>query len=271
MYSQINFLHPKILNMSEAQFANHFLFYEKGGFNPWKRWSKPENEEALIEIIRPYIFDADLEIKAQKNDEKIEVFLNQKEREDYEDFKINLLKNRFSRSKVDFLAIAQSLQKQYSSCEYKNKSMVNVVRDILENKEKVIIFTKFIKEVNSLFYLLSPLAKTVKLTGSSDKKEVISSFEKEADIMIATYGTGAKGLNLQFCTNIIFYSQTFDWGQKEQAIHRIYRKGQEKDVFIYDYFCHTGLEKIIEKSLEKKEDLYENLKKIILEKKWDKL
>ena len=67
LYSQIQFISPKILNMTESQFAHNFLQFKKDGWRPWQRWSLPANEQALIEIIRPYIFDCDLEIDIKIN------------------------------------------------------------------------------------------------------------------------------------------------------------------------------------------------------------
>ncbi|MFR6034246.1 MAG: SNF2-related protein [Bacilli bacterium] len=71
LYAQISFLSPNILKMTERQFADNFLVYFFDGRDPfpWRRWSKPANVEALVEIIRPYIFNANL-----KTDCRIRVY-----------------------------------------------------------------------------------------------------------------------------------------------------------------------------------------------------
>lgn len=43
-----------------------------------------------------------------------------------------------------------------------------------------------------------------------------------------TFGTGAFGLNLQFCNRVAFASLTFDYAKVDQAISRIKRQ-QERD------------------------------------------
>ena len=59
LYSQIEFMHPSVLNMSETQFLNTYLSpYDDG---TTRKWSKPENEKILIEQMRPFIFQCDLE------------------------------------------------------------------------------------------------------------------------------------------------------------------------------------------------------------------
>lgn len=51
--------------MTEKAFADNFLVYFFDGVDPfpWRRWSKPANVEALIEIIRPYIFNSSFDSK----------------------------------------------------------------------------------------------------------------------------------------------------------------------------------------------------------------
>ena len=63
--------------------------------------------------------------------------------------------------------------------------------------------------------------------------------------------------------NLIYYSQTFDYKEKEQAKYRIYRTGQMKSVNIYNMWVNTGLEDIIRYSLSRKRDLLANVERII--------
>ena len=81
--------------------------------------------------------------------------------------------------------------------------------------------------------------------------------------------TGAFGLNLQFCHRMAFLTQTFDYKDKIQAMHRIYRTGQTKDVEIYDFFVDVGLERIIRASLDKKERTLDNIIKCIKDGRYE--
>ena len=77
-----------------------------------------------------------------------------------------------------------------------------------------------------------------------------------------TMGTGAYGLNLQFCNKIAFISLTFDYAKVDQAISRIKRLGQEKDIE-YTYFTsNLGIYKMINENLTKKQ----TLKELIIDK-----
>jgi SNF2 family DNA or RNA helicase len=264
LYSQIQFIHPNILNMTETQFAHNFLQFKKEGWKPWKRWSKPENEQALIEIIRPYIFDADLDLDKKINYEDFEFYLNEAESNDYYKHKTDYLQGKF---RVQFLAMAQYFQHYYTQKSHKKYlKLEQVLNEIKERKEKVIIYVKFLDEVEEFVDTFN----AVEFTGKN-KKNSIEKFKNEKDIMICTYGVGSMGLNLQFCNNIIYYTQTFDYKDKEQSMHRVYRTGQQKDVNIYNFWVNTGLEKIIKASLSKKQNVLNNVKSIISKKEALKL
>lgn len=258
LYSQIQFIHPKILNMTEAQFANNFLTYKKEGYKPWKRWSRPENEEALIEIIRPYIFDCELDIPVKINEYNLTFDLSEDELKNYEDKKRLFLADKYE---VEFLEVAQKFQHIYSFCEKK----IEETKKIVPTLGKVIIYVKFLDEAERLRKLFNCVVLTGKEKGDLKK------FEKDVDVLICTYGVGSLGLNLQFANNIIYFTQTFDYKDKIQSMHRIYRIGQDKDCNIYNFWVNTGLDNLIQKSLDKKENVLQNVEKTISKKEAIKL
>lgn len=260
LYSQINFISPNILSMTESQFANNFLQYKKDGWRSYARWSLPFNEQALIEKIKPYIFNADLDLETKINNFEYYFDLSEDERSDYESYKIQILNN--TKNILDFLAISQKLQQKYTICDKKNSTLKLIVNQILSKKQKVIIYVKFLSEINLIKEIFNDVAL---LSGCN--KSGLEQFIKDKDILVATYGTGSLGHNLQFCNNIIYFSQTFDYKQKEQSLHRIYRAGQKQDCNIYNFYIKTGLEEIIIKSLKKKRICLSNIKQYIEQSK----
>ena len=78
-------------------------------------------------------------------------------------------------------------------------------------------------------------------------------------------------MNLQCANNLIFYSQTFDFKEKEQAKYRIYRIGQQRSVNIYNLWVDTKLEEIIRKNLSKKGNLLRDIERVISAKEARKL
>lgn len=251
LYSQIQFLSPKILNMTETQFANNFLTYKKDGFKPWKRWSKPENEEALIEIIRPYIFDSSLDIPVSINEHNLRFNLSSSELQDYKCKKEKFLGKKLE---IDFFSVAQYFQHIYTmNCQEK----LNYLKQLVATLDKVIIYVKFLDEVE----LLRKLFDCVVYTGI--EKGNLENFRQQKQVLICTYGVGSFGLNLQFANSIIYFTPTFDYKNKIQAMHRIYRIGQTRKCHIYNFWTNTGLDSLIEKSLNKKSNVLSNVKKLI--------
>jgi len=254
LYSQIQFIHPNILKMTERQFANNFLIYKKEGYRSYAKGNKPYNEEALIEIIKPYIFDAELEINCSLNFINIRCQLHEIEKEKYYFFKQEVYSEMCE--DFDFLGIAQKLQHCYTSfCVDKHNKFIDLIQEL--KGSQIIIYVKYIDELD----YLKENFDCVEYSGRD--KTGIEKFRNGARILSSTYGSGSLGHNLQFCNNIIYLSQTFDYKDKEQSLHRIYRVGQTKTCNIYNFYVNTGLEKIIENNLHKKVNTLLILKNII--------
>ena len=261
LYSQISFLSPNILKMTEREFADKFLVYFDDGIDrrPWARWSKPANVQALIEIIRPYIFNIEFNQPCPVRTINRYFKLDKTERKKYTRYKNNFLKDKLY---VNFLAVAQRFQRAYTiTCKDKFCAVLTLVEKIIERKEKVIVFVKYIDEAMLLHRALGGLVYM------GTRKDDLSKFEKNEDVLICTYGAGSIGLNLQCANNIIYYSQTFDYKDKEQAKHRIYRTGQKRIVNLYNMWIDTGLENMIKYSLGRKENLLHNVERIITAEK----
>ncbi len=265
LYSQISFLSPNILKMTERQFADKFLIYFFDGIDPypWRRWSKPANVEALIEIIRPYIFNANFKTKCRLRVRNMTFSLDKAERLRYANFKDDLLKGKLF---VSFFYVAFKFQRAYTvKCKEKFCATLELVDKILARGEKVVIFAKYVSEALLLHRALGGLLYMGR------QKDDLSLFETEEDVLVCTYGAGSVGLNLQCANNLIYFSQTFDYKEKEQAKYRVYRTGQTKTVNIYNMWVDTGLEDIIKYNLSKKRVLLQNVENVISAEKARKL
>lgn len=251
--------------MTERQFADNFLVYFFDGVDqyPWRRWSKPANVEALIEIIRPYIFNSKFDSSCKIKIINKTFQLNIEESRNYSRFKDAFLRGKLY---VCFFTVAQKFQMAYTTtCSQKYHAAVKLVEEILERGEKVIIFVKYIAEALSLRESTGGLLYTGKY------KDDLARFEGDENVLICTYGVGSVGLNLQCANNLIFYSQTFDFKEKEQAKYRIYRIGQQRSVNIYNLWVDTKLEEIIRKNLSKKGNLLRDIERVISAKEARKL
>ena len=147
------------------------------------------------------------------------------------------------------------------------------LRNLLQREigdEKVLIFCKYRTEAASICKMLTQLGKSsVLFTGEISQKkrqENRKRFRDDAQVMVANKACGAYGLNLQFCRNIIFYSNDFDLATRMQAEDRVHRIGQTEDVHIYDIYAVDTIDEFIMRCLWRKENLVEEFKKNI--EKW---
>lgn len=127
--------------------------------------------------------------------------------------------------------------------------------------EKAIIFCKYSDEVNAICNLLD--GKAVKLTGDVPQKirqDVVNSFADSFQYLIANKNCAGYGLNLQFCRNVIYFSNDWDLATRLQSEDRVHRIGQEKEVYIYDLIADHTLDVRIRDCLVRKEHILNALR-----------
>lgn len=227
IYPQMQFLSSKILNMRYYEFWNKFVVSKTvdDGIRQFTVVEDSVNIAYLYSVIEPYVFEAKLNLKINQNEDEICYMLDYPEK--YIEAKREMLENIYFMGDIDFLAMTQKMQHAYSL----DPAHIQACKDLVESlKRKSIIFVKYVDTKNELTRLF-PQCKVI------------------------TYGKGSLGLNLQEYKNIIFYEKTWDYAQLEQAKRRIYRLGQNEDCNYYFLTGNVGLEKMINKSIEKKTSL----------------
>lgn len=253
LYPQMEFLSPKILNMSITQFRNQYCeYYLQGRLK--NKVKKQYNIEHLVSLIKPYIFDSKLDLGKDKTYHKINYSIE--DLEEYENIKHNFL--GFDND-IAFFSLVTLLQKHYCT----QKSRLELIRKTIDSIDgQVIVFVKYLDSI--------PSEETHKIIGemNDSKRDIIIQEFREGKFktLYITYGCGSFGLNLQNCRNIIFADHTFDYSQRIQAEARIFRIGQEYDVNYYDMNCNCGLDKLIRGCLNKKVKLLDEVKEEIEKK-----
>ena len=147
--------------------------------------------------------------------------------------------------------------------------MYMIQGDIVD--EQCIIFAKYKQEVEDIENMLDANGYTyAEFTGRLNQKKRQESLQKFRDgtqFLIANKMCGAYGLNLQFCRNIIFYDNDFDFATRSQAEDRVHRIGQTNDVYIYDILAAGTIDRFISDNLDGKESLVEEFKRYLKEQK----
>ena len=256
IYNQMNFLSDKIIGMSKREFLNVFfkkISYKKAGQRPREFYKLSDvNIDFLHHLIAPYIYECDFNFDKDESTQYIRIIASNDNREVYNDRKQTLL-NSLGKGEN----IIQQFQNLALSCfndEKRHKEIANYIK----NHGQIIVFCTFVEEAENIANELNCYLITG-ATPLNERSEIIENFKNDSKALVMTLGTGAYGLNLQFCNKVAFSSITFDYAKTEQAISRIKRIGQVNDIE-YTYFTsNLGIFNMIFENNEKKRSLKELL------------
>lgn len=145
----------------------------------------------------------------------------------------------------------------------KSLALTRLVSDILDDGRKVVIFTKFDEEFDFFMYQYKDIA--VGINGSTkDRETPVYEFQNNPNkkIFIGNLQTASVGLTLTAASDCIFYSETYTWGDADQAKARIYRIGQKQPCRYYHLLVPGTIDEMIYRNLNEKTNLIEEFKKI---------
>jgi SNF2 family DNA or RNA helicase len=130
---------------------------------------------------------------------------------------------------------------------------IKEISHIVEQTGSVIIFCQFISVVKELNKLLPSSKAIYGEVSQSQRAKTLQEFEDgKFKVLIAQPRVAAHGLNLQFCSTIIFYGPILGNSYYRQAVGRIRRSGQLNKQLVINFFS-SKVEKKLYEMLETKE------------------
>ena len=147
LYSQIEFLNPKILRMNEQQFGHIFMPYKYSNYLAMRRWSRPEDEAKVFNHMKPYVLGFDFGEKLEIKHQNHYFDLTPQEEKSYLDEKCKFLQRR---DQLVFMDVVQNFQRMYTLSRNKLIALHDLVQEILSRGEKAIIYLKFLDEITFL-------------------------------------------------------------------------------------------------------------------------
>lgn len=245
LYPQMEFLSPRILNMTPGQFKDTFCNYETF-YRRIGTWRKKIGEKItgyanidyLYSLISPYVYECDLQLRVKQNWHTLWYLRTPEERDTYREIKDYWL----SLDGLDtwnnniFLAMTQKLQHSYCCSPAKAEAVRRLFSSGEAEEARTLIFCKFI-----------------------DSQDYCRQIFPEARVL--SYQKEALGLNLQDYAVTVFWDKTFDWALKEQASRRTFRTGQLQDCQYYDLTGDAGLERLIDRNIEAKVGMLDYFKR----------
>jgi SNF2 family DNA or RNA helicase/uncharacterized Zn finger protein len=144
----------------------------------------------------------------------------------------------------------------------KAAQLLELMRAILDNNEKVLIFTQYkamglllVEMLEAEFGLEVPF-----LHGGVSRKgrdEMVEDFQnnRNARAFILSLKAGGTGLNLTAASNVIHYDLWWNPAVEAQATDRAYRIGQLNNVMVHRFITQGTFEEKINQMLQKKKEL----------------
>lgn len=144
----------------------------------------------------------------------------------------------------------------------KAQKFISVVDNIIDNNEKVLVFTQY-KEMGDILkdMIMSEFDhEPLFFHGSlnrAQREDMIKEFGEndKQKVMILSLKAGGMGLNLTSATNVIHYDLWWNPAVEDQATDRTYRIGQDKNVMVHRFITLSTFEEKIDKMIKEKRNL----------------
>lgn len=288
LFSQFYFLDWRILGYkSEWSFEiNHVVFHKEYK----NKVVGTRNTEYLARKIAPYTYQVKLDdcVELPGKVYKKEYFdLNNEQKEMYDFFSEYLLEQVDEWDSTTIYRLFSTLQaitagfvieltddekiikKSFLDTPETNPRLQYFLDRIAGIDGKVIIFCEFQIEVECITRELNKIygeGAAVMFYGKTKQKERDKNIKKfqlddNTRFLVASKDCGAYSHNLQFCHQIIYYNNDFDYGTRSQSEDRVYRIGQNNRCVYLDIVASDTLEEYIVDCLLRKERLADRFKR----------
>lgn len=149
---------------------------------------------------------------------------------------------------------------------------LDILRDILERlqqDERVIIWCKYIYSVKRIAGILPDACLYYGDMSTAERAISLGKWRGDRRYLVITLGTGGHGLTLVEAAHAIYYEQGFKYSERIQSEDRIHRLGQDRRPTYIDIFAQCGIERRIERALDKKEDVVKAFRREVKSKQFD--
>ena len=142
------------------------------------------------------------------------------------------------------------------------KKLFEIISQAGKN-EKIIVFSHFVVMLKIISKELEKKnIKNLVLEGSLNEKkrrELLHKFknDKNYNIFLVSIKVGGVGLNLNTANVVVIFEPWWNPAVENQAIDRINRIGQKKEMRVYKFICNNTVEERICRIREEKRKLFE--------------
>jgi len=135
--------------------------------------------------------------------------------------------------------------------------LLEICRDAMEDGRKIVIYSFFLETIEKVKTLLGEQCVGV-ITGSTEitqRQGMIDLLAKSpaGSVLICQIQAGGTGLNVQTASVVIFCEPQIKPSLTNQAIARVYRMGQVRNVLVYHLLCDNTIDEAMVLLLEQKQ------------------
>ncbi len=145
----------------------------------------------------------------------------------------------------------------------KTETLREIILDAVENDQKILIFSQFVKMLNILRKIFKDNDIQYEYMDGSTKNrmKVVDNFNNNENVraFLISLKTGGYGLNLTSADTVIIADPWWNPMSESQAIDRAHRIGQTKKVIVYKMITKGTVEEKILKMQKDKKDLFDSL------------
>ena len=144
----------------------------------------------------------------------------------------------------------------------KYRRMCEILSEIIEKKEKAILFTSYtgmfnilLSDIPSRFHI--PVYAINGSTPVDVRQPTVDTFSSVngSALLVLNPRAAGTGLNITAANYVIHYNLEWNPALEDQASARAYRRGQSKTVFVYRLFYSNTVEQVVNDRIELKRSL----------------
>lgn len=271
IYNQFNFLNPGIFGSSYYHFREMYFF--AGGYENKQWFVKPEAIELLKNRIKSFsiqnIKRDCIDLPPLVHEDRF-VDMDNNQAQYYEQMKKEMILFLEEQKEIITAPFAvtkmMKLRQMASGFIYSdndtiilsNTKLIELYELIIDEigSKQVIIFAHFNSSINCICKYLESRGVSYINFRKGNRDINLNLFKSgQKKILVANPASAGHGLNLQFCSNVIYFEHDFNLENYEQSLQRIERIGQKNKMTIYHLITRKTIEKYIIDKLKKKQDI----------------
>jgi SNF2 family DNA or RNA helicase len=144
--------------------------------------------------------------------------------------------------------------------KYKILPAIELIKNKIEDGP-IIVYTYF-RQTQKILSEKSKIKHEI-INGTTSMKrrnEIVQAYQKgEVSLLLASIGALREGVNLTAGNIVVFLEHDWTPANIEQAIGRLYRRGQNQDVYVYHIFFNAGIDLYLQRLLDQKRKIIKQL------------